>query len=139
VCNLLQRLVESHTWRVARVVAYSLAGLIAVGIFVVLRSQPNSVGGTMMTRIRPSVLGHQPPRTRQFTGRIRAMSAQTGGWQTPSAGKELVAITEASSPYGKETTEQSSRVETTSTRLAQTRADAFSCCEMKQVERVLGP
>lgn len=34
--TLLQRLVESRAWRVARVVAYSVAGLIGVGIFVVL-------------------------------------------------------------------------------------------------------
>ncbi|BCM67769.1 hypothetical protein EASAB2608_03103 [Streptomyces sp. EAS-AB2608] len=34
--SLLQRLVESRVWRVARVVAYSVAGLIGVGIFVVL-------------------------------------------------------------------------------------------------------
>jgi hypothetical protein len=36
VRSLLQRLVESRVWRVARVVAYSLASLIGVGIFVVL-------------------------------------------------------------------------------------------------------
>lgn len=84
------------------------------------RLQHNSVGGTMMTRIRPSVLEHHPPRTRQFSGRIRATSAKTGGCQTPSAAKEPVAITEALSPYLKETTEHSSGVETTSTHLAQT-------------------
>jgi hypothetical protein len=34
--SLLRRLVESRPWRVARVVCYALAGLIAVGIFIVL-------------------------------------------------------------------------------------------------------
>ncbi|MDQ0600129.1 hypothetical protein QF037_004474 [Streptomyces canus] len=34
--SLLQRLVETRAWRVARVVAYTLAGLISVVIFVVL-------------------------------------------------------------------------------------------------------
>ncbi len=84
------------------------------------RSQPSSVGGTMMTRIRRSALEFHPPRTRQFAGRIRATSAQTGGRQTPSAAQEPVAITEALSPYLKETTEQSSGVETTSTHLVPT-------------------
>lgn len=52
-----------------------------------------------MTRIRRSILEHHPPHTGQFTGRIKATSAQTGGCLTPSAAGDPVAITEALSSY----------------------------------------